>query len=167
MSVGTPTIRESLEELETLQRVTTKTNDYQRLTVLIWFKKGVVTTKKQAADLLGVHRNTISNWLEKYEREGLQGYRFPVVGRPASQRALPPEVFEALRERVHDPDGGFDSYVEAERWVAQEHGFEVKYSTLYALMRREFGTRLKAPRPSHPKKTPKKSASSENNSDPG
>ena len=61
MRVRTPTITESLDELESLQRVTTKANDYQRLTVLIWFKKGAVTTKKQAADLLGVHRNTVSN----------------------------------------------------------------------------------------------------------
>ena len=161
--MSTPTIVETLEELSELRRKAVKTIDYQRLTVLMWFKEGVVTSIKEAAELLGLHRNTISRWLKIYKDKGLQEYQVRAKPGPTSQRVLPAQHFEALRERVNDPDGGFDSYVQAKKWLAKEHGIEVNYSTLHALMRREFGTRLKVPRPSHPKKNRKKSASSESN----
>ena len=47
---------------------------------------------------------------------------------------------------------GFASYEARRRWIRQTHGVEVKYTTIYALVRTRFRAKLNVPRPSHTQK---------------
>jgi transposase len=100
--------------------------------------------------LLGVHRNTIGHWLGLYESGGLDTILalYVPAGKPLS---LPPDVLAAL-EQVLRQAVGFASYVELRQWIKQTHHLDVKYHTLYAIVRARLKAKLKVPRPSHTKK---------------
>jgi hypothetical protein len=57
-----------------------------------------------------------------------------------------------LKERLSEPEG-FGSYMEIQRWLAEEHGVELSYSTVHGIVRYDLEAKPKSPRPSHPKKT--------------
>jgi putative transposase len=69
-------------------------------------------------------------------------------GKPVS---LAPAVLASLEQALRRP-GGFASYEALRQWVRRTHGVEVKYKTLYTLVRTRFRAKLKVPRPSHTKK---------------
>jgi len=62
------------------------------------------------------------------------------------------EMHEGLSKRVHDPENGFSSYVEAQNWVEQEFGVKMNYHWLRDYMIKRFKTKIKQPRKSHIKK---------------
>jgi transposase len=107
-------------------------------------------TRQDVACLLGVHRNTISRWLARYAAGGLEALVATYIppGKPVS---LAPAVLASLERALHRPEG-FASYEALRQWVRRSHGGEVKYKTLYALVRTRFHTKLKGARPSHTKK---------------
>ena len=70
------------------------------------------------------------------------------AGKPVS---LAPEVLASLEQALRRPEG-FASYEALRQWVARTHGAQVKYKTLYTLVRTRFKTKLKVARPSHTKK---------------
>ena len=70
------------------------------------------------------------------------------TGKPVS---LAPEVLASLENALHRPEG-FASYEALRQWVRQTHGVEVKYKTLYTLVRVRCKATLKVARPSHTKK---------------
>ena len=106
--------------------------------------------RQDVARLLGVHRNTIGRWLARYAAGGLEALLATYVppGKPGS---LAPAVLAGLEQALHRPEG-FASYEALRQWVAQTHGVQIKYKTLYTLVRTRFQTKLKVPRPSHTKK---------------
>jgi transposase len=106
--------------------------------------------RKDVARLLGVHRNTISRWLARYAVGGLDALLATYIpaGKPVS---LAPEVLASLERALRRPEG-FASYEALRLWVARTHGVQVKYKTLYTLVRTRFKTKLKVARPSHTKK---------------
>ena len=69
-------------------------------------------------------------------------------GKPVS---LTPAVLASLEQALRRPEG-FASYEALRQWVRQTHGVEVKYQTLYTLVRVRFKAKLKVARPSHTKK---------------
>jgi transposase len=121
-----------------------------RLQMLYLLASGQAHTRQEVARLLGVHRNAISHWLAVYATGGLAALLATYVppGKPVS---LAPEVLASLEQALHRPEG-FASYEALRQWVRQTHGVEVKYKTLYTLVRTRFKARLKVPRPSHTKK---------------
>jgi transposase len=98
----------------------------------------------------GVHRHTIGRWLASYASGGLDALLATYVptGKPVS---LAPAVLASLEQALRRP-AGFASYEALRRWVRQTHGVEVKYKTLYRIVRTRFRAKLKVPRPSHTKK---------------
>jgi transposase len=108
-------------------------------------------TRQDVARLLGVHRNTISRWLALYATGGLAALlaTYIPVGKPVS---LAPAVLASLEQALHRAEG-FASYEALRLWVRRTHGVEVKYKTLYTLVRTRFKTKLKVARPSHTKKS--------------
>jgi transposase len=121
-----------------------------RLQMLYLLASGQAHTRQEVARLLGVHRNTVSHWLAVYAAGGLAALLATYVprGKPVS---LAPAVLASLEQALHRPEG-FTSYEALRQWVRRTHGVEVKYKTLYTLVRTRFRAKLKVPRPSHTKK---------------
>jgi transposase len=106
--------------------------------------------RQAVARLLGIHRNTVGRWLARYAAGGLDALLATYVptGKPVS---LAPEVLASLEQALHRAEG-FASYEALRQWVRRTHGVEVKYKTLYSLVRVRFHAKLKVARPSHTKK---------------
>ena len=122
-----------------------------RLQMLYLLVSQQAHTRQAVARLLGVHRNTISRWLATYAAGGLEALlaTYIPLGKPAS---LAPAVLASLEQALRRPEG-FASYEVLRQWVRRTHGVEVKYKTLYTLVRTRFQTKLKVARPSHTKKS--------------
>ena len=118
--------------------------------MLYLLASGQAHDRQEGARLWGVHRNTIGRWLARYAASGLEALleTYVPAGKPVS---LAPDVLASLEQALHRPEG-FASYEALRQWVARTHGVQIKYKTLYTLVRTRFRTKLKVPRPSHTKK---------------
>jgi transposase len=146
----TPCIREHVNELR--QRLQHEHDGHKkpRLQMLYLLASGHAHSRQEVAQLLGVHRNTIGRWLAIYAAGGLQALLATYV--PAGKSvSLAPAILASLEEALRRPEG-FASYEALRQWVRRTHGVEVKYKTLYAIVRKRFRAKLKVPRPSHTKK---------------
>ncbi len=121
-----------------------------RLQLLYLLASAQAHTRQEAAQLLGVSRNTVGCWLARYEAGGLAALLDLHV--PAGKRPmLAPEVLASIEQVLRQPSG-FGSYEDLRQWVEQTHQVRVKYKTLYTIVRKRFKAKLKVPRPSHTKK---------------
>jgi transposase len=118
--------------------------------MLYLLASGQARTRQEVARLLGVHRNTVSHWLAVYAAGGLAALLATYVppGRPVS---LAPEVLASLEQALCRP-AGFASCEALRQWVRQTHGVEVKYKTLYTLVRTRLRPSFKCRAPVTPKK---------------
>lgn len=150
MRTAIPPIAEQEAELKRRLRREQNSHKKLRLQMLYLLASGQAHDRQQVAHLLGVHRNTIGRWLALYAARGLHALleTYVPAGKPVS---LAPAVLASLEEAIHRPEG-FASYEALRQWVRQTHGVEVKYKTLYTIVRTRFRTKLKVPRPSHTKK---------------
>ena len=147
-----PKIDESVDWLEAQVRSEQDAQVQRRLQMLLLLKSEKAKSRSAAADHLGVHRNTIANWLELYEAGGTRKLReIQEPGPDPGQQSIPPEAMKALKRRLSEPEG-FGSYKEIQRWLAEAHEVELPYSTVHQIVRYDLGAKLKTPRPSHPKK---------------
>jgi transposase len=105
--------------------------------------------RQDVARLRGIHRNTIGRWLARYAAGGLEAVlaTYLPTGKPVS---LAPPGLASLENALHRPEG-FASYEALRQWGRQTHGVEVKYKTLYTLVRVRFKAKLKVARPRHTK----------------
>jgi hypothetical protein len=67
---------------------------------------------------------------------------------PGKRPSLASEVLASIEQALQRPTG-FGSYEELRQWVEHTHQVQVKYKTLYTLVRTRFKAKLKVPRPSH------------------
>jgi transposase len=109
------------------------------------------------ARLLAVHRHTIRAWLTLYQAGGLPGL-LTIKHAPGKAPALSPTALSQLRVRLADPQG-FASYGEIQQYLARAHHVHRSYSAVHALVRYHLQAKPKAPRRSHPKKSPPQSRS--------
>jgi transposase len=142
-----------IEAAETLKQRLQREHDGRkkpRLQMLYVLASGQAQTRRDVAQLLGVHRNTIGHWLAIYEAGGLDALLdlYVPAGRSLS---LPPHVLAALEQALRQP-AGFASYEALRQWIQQTHHLDVNYHTLYTIVRTKFNAKLKVPRPSHTKK---------------
>jgi transposase len=140
-----PEISEPVEQLERLVRKEKEAQIQRRFHMLLLLKTGEAKSRSAAARHLGVHRNTIADWLDLYEEGGLA--KIQEIGDPGpepGQQSIPPDVMEALKERLSRPEG-FGSFTEIQRWLAEEHGVELSYSTVHGIARYELGAKPKSP----------------------
>ena len=148
-----PEISESSERLERLVRKERDAQIQRRYHMLLLLKTGEAESRSAAARHLGVHRNTIAEWVGLYEEGGLEKLR--EIGEPGpepGQQSIPSDVMEDLKERLSKPEG-FGSYKEIQQWLAEERDVDLCYSTVHGIVRYDLGAKPKSPRPSHPKKT--------------
>lgn len=146
-----PPITEQAADLKERLRREHNSQKKPRLQMLYLLASGQAHERQEVARLLGVHRNTIGRWLARYATGGLDTLLATYVppGKPVS---LAPQVLASLEQALHRPEG-FASYEALRQWVRRTHGVEVKYKTLYTIVRTRFRAKLKVPRPSHTKKT--------------
>jgi transposase len=150
MRKALPVIR---EDTATLKQRLQREHDGRkkpRLQMLYWLASGQAQTRRDVAQLLGVHRHTIGRWLARYDAGGLDALLalYVPAGKPLS---LPPDVLAALEQALRQPTG-FASYEALRQWVKQTHHLDVNYHTLYTIVRTKLNAKLKVPRPSHTKK---------------
>ena len=106
-------------------------------------------TRQDVAHLLGVSRNTVGRWLARYQSGGLIALLDIYV--PTGKRpSLAPDVLTSIEQVLQRP-AGFGSYEVLRQWVERTHHVQVKYKTLYTLVRTRFKAKLKVARPSHTK----------------
>lgn len=147
-----PDIRESLDELYTKLHKEREAEVKRRIYMLVLIKEGKTRTRKAVAKRIGVHRNTIREWLSKYETGSLDALiQIKSPGAPSGQRSFPEEVIASLKERLAESTG-FVSYVQLQSWLKETHDFSIKYNTLHRIIRYELKAKLKVPRRSHEKK---------------
>ncbi len=145
-----PPIREPVAELKQCLQHEHHGRKKPRLQMLYLLASGQAHSRQEVAQLLGLSRNTIGRWLATYEAGGLATLLEIYV--PAGKApSLAPPVLSSLEQALHQPTG-FASSKELQQWLAQTHGVEVKYKTLYTIVRKRFHTKLKVPRPSHTQK---------------
>jgi transposase len=145
-----PPITETVDELRQLLRQERNVHKQQRLQMLYLLSSGQADERQEVATLLGVHRNTIGRWLATYANDGLDGLLAIYVAKGKSL-SLAPNVLSSIEQALRQPTG-FASYYALQQWVRKEHGLDIKYKTLYSIVRTRFKTKLKVPRPSHTKK---------------
>ncbi|MDB4949142.1 MAG: orfA [Gemmatimonadetes bacterium] len=147
-----PEIAESLETLETLLSRTKDAKRKRRIHLLVLLRSGEVRSRGSAAKHLAVHRNSVGEWLSAYESGGLDGLL--AIGKPGAkpgQKVLSPAVLNALKERLQGE--GFEGYKQVRKWLRDEFGLEIPYTTVYGLVRFRLASKLKRARPQHVKKT--------------
>jgi transposase len=145
-----PYISEHADELKQCLQHEHDGHKKPRLQMLYLLASGQAHTRQDVARLLGVHRNTVGRWLALYATGGLDSLLATYVpaGKPVS---LAPAVLASLEQALRRPEG-FASYEALRQWVRRTHGVQVKYKTLYTIVRTRFRAKLKVPRPSHTKK---------------
>lgn len=153
-----PTITESPERLQKQLRAEPDAKKRQRLQALYLLASGQATSRVVLAQLLAVHRHTIRAWLTLYEAGGLPAL-LTIQQAPGKVSTLSPSVLTKLRVRLDDPRG-FASYGEIQQYLIREHQCPLSYSAVHALVRYPLQAKPKAPRRSHPKKTPQRSHTS-------
>jgi transposase len=146
-----PQILESVEDLQVRLKHEQDARLHDRLHLLLLVRSGQVGSRAEAARHLARHRNSIRNWLDAYQRGGIEALlHVGTTGPRPEQKTLAPAVFDALRERVQGE--GFAGYTTAQGWLLTEFGLDVPYRTVHGLIRERLGAKLKRARPRHQKK---------------
>jgi transposase len=129
-----------------------------RIRVLWLLKTGQARNRQEASELTGLHRTTVGKWLRTCNDGGLPALlRLNTI--PGNARHISGDVADALKKRLASPDG-FNSCIEIQTWLKETFGLDIKYKTVYKTVRYDLDAKLKIPRPSHIKKTKKKSGNS-------
>ncbi len=150
MRKAVPLITESADDLKQRLQRERDGRKKPRLQLLYLLASRHAHTRQDAAQLLGVSRNTVGRWLALYEAGGVAAL-LNIYVPPGKRPSLAPEVLASIEEALQRPTG-FGSYEELRQWVEHTHHVQVKYKTLYTIVRTRFKAKLKVPRPSHIKK---------------
>lgn len=141
-------IRESAEELETLERAQRDSGLAKRLQVLRLLKSGQCRSLRAVAPVVGYHRQQIGLWLAQYRKGGLDALleRKP---RPGKSPKLTSEAWAALQEEMRA--GRIGTLEEARRYL--ESRWNIVYGSVNGIWWhfRKFRVRLKTGRRRHRK----------------
>jgi transposase len=114
---------------------------------------GQAASRRAVAKLSAVHRRTLQAWLRLYAQGGLNAL-LTIKKAPGKRSSLTPPVLAKLHERLTRVRG-FRSYGEIQQYLARAHQIHLAYSTVHGLVRYSLQAKPRAPRRSHPKKSPR------------
>ena len=144
-------IKESLGDLKKLFSQHPREKERKKLSALISLKKQEFTTRQELADDLKVHSRTLKRWLNIYVAQGINELlSIPTRNKPS--KVISPQVHQKLEKRLSDPNDALLGYKDAQRWLEQDLGVEIKYNNLYYYLQTHFKSKLKIGRKSHLKK---------------
>lgn len=144
-------ITESSSELKKLLLKQKSLKGEKRVKCLLEIKSGRFDTRQELADYLLVHIRTLERWVNDYKHGGVV---LMLNDRPKNKQSkiITPAIHKGLEQRVNDPHNPFLGYWDAQNWVKQEYGIDVKYQRIREYLKQHFKTKLKTPRKSHYKK---------------
>ena len=118
--------------------------------MLYLYRSGQAKTRKQAAEMIGVHRKTVGDWLATYASGGLDALleRAYSTGRPPE---LTQKQQEQLLSELQKPQG-FSSYQQIKDYIEATFGVKMSYPAVHNLVHYRWKAKLKVPRKSHKKK---------------
>ncbi len=156
MKQGIPAIWEEASQLRKLMRHQPDSLRRTRLHLLYLLRTQAAMTRQQAAQLLGVRRETVGDWLALYERGGLAAL-LQVGHAPGKAPSLPLAVTAGMRAKLAEPTG-YASFHELHRWVEQTYHLKTTYRVIWYTATQVLNARLAVARPTHIKKslTPKR-----------
>jgi transposase len=138
-------ISESTEYLSKSLKKARTAFEKERLQMLWWLKTGQVSQHQELSQRLGRDGSTVTRWLQRYRQGGLEKL-LEVKTSPGAIAKIQGEVLQSLVEKLQLPQG-FSSYGEIVEWLKQEWNVEVKYKTVYRVVRYQLQAKLKIPRP--------------------
>jgi len=144
-------IKESLHELKSLRRKVSNHRLKTRIQALILLKESKFNYRRDLTFHLGIHRASLTNWINIYLEKGIDGL-LEIRNGGKRYSHVSPELHEALKEKTHNSEDPFMSYVEAVQWVKENYDQTIKYTTLRSYLVDNFKTKVKRPRKSHYKK---------------
>lgn len=150
MNQGMPYVWESVESLREMISKEPDGRKSKRLQLLYLLASRHATTRHGAAQLLGVNRETVGQWLRQYERGG-RDRMLAIKQPPGLHSSLPEEVIAAMRGKLQDPIG-VASFKALQEWVAQRFGLHPTYRVIHYTATQLLGARLAVGRRSHVKK---------------
>ena len=138
-------IQESEADLKQLLRGQKTAFAKERVQLLYLLKTQQATTVQQAAHLLGRHRVTVQEWLQRYREDGLNALlkRKKPTGR---RRTIPQWAEDALNNQLQQPQG-FESYGAICEWLETQLGVKAAYKTVHQLVHYRLQASPKVPRP--------------------
>ena len=146
-------IKESISELKGMISKQKSILKKSRLKCLLLIKENAIHFKTILSKKLKYDRNSIADWLKKYEQGGIElllDDKRSIIKRKSK---LSKKTLQSIGEKLQQRDTDLTSYVELLDWV--HNNFEEKdlaYSTLYYNCRKHFKSRLKVSRKTHHKK---------------
>lgn len=138
-------INESAEYLSKTLKNARTAFEKERLQMLWWIKTEQVIQHKELSRILGRDGSTITRWLQRYRQGGL-GELLEVKTSPGATPKIQGEMLQKLVSKLECPQG-FSSYGQIVQWLEQEFHVQVKYKTVYRLVRYQLKATLKVPRP--------------------
>src|SRR3712207_4775620 len=147
MNKAIPVIHESAEELKQLLAQERHPAKHQRLHALYLLASGQARFRTHVARLLGVDRNTVGRWLDRYAQGGLAALLELYVP-PGKAPALQPDHVAQLQQALAHRQG-FGSYAEARQWIQDTFGVALTYTATHTLVRSKLGAKLTVARPAH------------------
>jgi len=142
----TITVTESAEELTSLLKKASVSSK-PRIKMLLGILNGITSTQELALKTKS-NRDSIRNWKNTYNEEGIKGLLDESRGRKRPG-AIGSEEKLQLKQRLSDPKGGFTSYKQAMDWINKTFGLEMEYHAVNKYLKRNFGTKLKVGRKTH------------------
>lgn len=110
------------------------------------------STAEEIADLCGVSRGRVFEWLKLVREKGLAALLVREKPGPKAGSGGPPEgVARELAAKLQN--GDFITAVQAQRWLKQKHEIDRPYKTVWSWLKKAGGVLL-VPRPSHSRKDP-------------
>ncbi len=147
-------VKENLSTLRLLKSKQSNLGKERRVYALICLKEGRFGLRQGLSNHLGISLRYLENWVVQYNPEGIDGF-LSVKARREGSGIIGPEVHDGLAARFNDGSVPFRGYRDAQQWIKEEYGPEVKYHRVREYLIGHFGTKAKRPRKSHVKKDPR------------
>jgi len=144
-------IKETRKELENRYAQERRIKSRTRIKSLLLIQSGEFETRQAIADYLHVHIRTMERWLNRYKSKGMD-YMLEDLPKNKGSKIITREIHEGLATRVNDPHNPFLGYWDAQNWVKETYGIEVKYQRIREYLIQHFKTKVKSPRKRHVEK---------------
>ncbi len=146
-------IQESLLDLKHIIKKAKTHQSVIRIQCFIFLKEKRYNNRLSIADNLGVSLSSINRWIKTYETDGIDQLLNMTSG-GKRREVITKEIHEKLAQKLNDSTNPLSGFHDAVQWVYVNFNIQIKYSTLYSYIRKNFGGKLKIPRKSHYKSDP-------------